>query len=334
MTESPIRISYRQEVKAARDAVIFMVKQSWLAIPILLYMHNPMWRTFVLFLGAGFLVNLIRWVASIYQMRKASKNLPELMNAETSEEKQSKTAIPYTSIYTLSWDLINQIVLLPCFIIYALVVAEQGSLLILILCGFIVAGSITSLIFAIGRINRIKALFNLGMLIILCSVFGYHYSIGTFTKQSGTPDIVQIREFTGLRFPSDTLVINSISYVFIKYYEFKAVVELDPRQTNTFLENIRQDSAGRATAVFSDTDRIFQNGFGIADHLPHPDWMDTGLVQKFTSINVVYETARVRLMVSLDDPMKPRVYMVGEGYAGMDTRANRHEDESRTSACN
>lgn len=315
--------SHRQEIKAARNDLILMTAASTLAIVILLFVHNPnpRWRVSVLYsviiLGMGVLANLIRLAVTIHQMRRASGNAPKPANTEVSGDGQPKPATHSISINMLSWYTVNITILCVMGFIKEIFEAKEPiQALPPVIYWLIYIIIFASIIFTHRRIYGAKVLYWLMILIVPLSILGYYYSIGTFSAKTDAPDMAKIIELTGLRFPSGARVTNSASYVFIKHYEFIAVVELNPGQTDIFLDDIRKDSVGRATIEISSVDRVFRRGYHISRYVPEPDWWDADSVQKSTSAKIEYENAKVELMVSRDDPMKPRVYMVGEGYAG------------------
>ncbi|MHB1457930.1 MAG: hypothetical protein ACYC0V_13555 [Armatimonadota bacterium] len=322
MDLSAFEFSHRHEVKAARNDLILMTAVSVLAIVIVSFVHNPMWRVLVTYsiiiLGMGVLANLIRLAATIYQMRIPSGNAPEPANVEASEDEQPNPATHSISINMQSWNMINLIIVWAGGYIGLILAAKEPMLglllpiIQLLMCLLLFVARA----FPDWNIYRIKVLYLLGILIVLFSISGLYYTDGTFPTKTGVPDMAKISELSGLRFPSGTRVTNSASYAFIKHYEFIAVLELNPGQTDMFLDDIRKDSVGRAMTEITTADRVLPRRYRVARYVPEPDWWDADSVQKSTSAKIEYENAKVELMVSLDDPMKPRVYMVGEGYAG------------------
>lgn len=321
MDWSAFEFSHRQEVKAARDGLILMTTASALAIVILSYVHNPMWRVSVsysiIILGMGAFANLIRF-AKIHQMRRASGNALESAYTEVSGDEQPKPATHSISIDMQSWNMINLIIVWAGGYIGLILAAKEPmlGLLMPIIQLFVCLILYVASAFADWSICGIKVLYLLGILIVLFSISGLYYTDGTFPTKTGVPDMAKISELSGLRFPSGTRVTNSASYAFIKHYEFIAVLELNPGQTDMFLDDIRKDSVGRAMTEITTANRVFPRRYRVARYVPEPDWWDADSVQKSVSAKIEYENAKVELMVSRDDPMRPRVYMVGEGYAG------------------
>lgn len=129
-----------------------------------------------------------------------------------------------------------------------------------------------------------------------------------FRTHKGTPTLALLESRTGIHFPQGTRLINGY-YEGWQDYEYFGLLEFDAKYADAFLKSIpRRDDQFRTT-VLSRKDR-----FGMANNrLPlhgirNPGWWNPDSVKRFVAVKVD-GTTNVYLLVSMDDPVKTKIYL-------------------------
>jgi len=289
--------------------LVFVLVITWMGPPNLFRETGIRWL--IIILGAGLIMSLIRLARLRSQLRKDSANAE--ITAQSEGEQDNGNAP--TKVTNPLWQKIGIIV---CIIIYG-----EGAYMGIfhprepreIYYGFIYVILLVILwgvaSFKIWRKSKVPALIYLVAMAVLCGAVVQYKLADVFAKTIGTPDLAAIGELSGLRFPSGTRVIHSFSDAFMNQSKCIAILELGPGETNTFLNNAKQDIMGHGSADFSNIVRPFPEDSKDIQEFPSLDWWDGGgSMNKGIWVEMSYDDTSVRLLVSRDNPARPRVYLV------------------------